>query len=173
LLRSLQRALNKDKASRRILEAGLGGLFSDIEDDDDLSTGFVYVLRSQSEHPFVAEYRQTIHKIGVTGGDVKRRIANAKNDPTYLLAGVDVLAQYKLANVDRKKLEALLHKFFGAARLDVELQDRFGSQVEPREWFLVPLSVIDETIQKIKDGSISQYRYDRKRARLVPVEPQK
>jgi hypothetical protein len=52
--------------------------------------------------------------------------------------------------------------------LDVELKDRFGSQVEPREWFLVPLSIIDEAIERIKDQSISSYRYDPVAARLIP-----
>ena len=168
-LRSLQRALYKDKASRRITEPGFGPLFSDDEEEDDLATGYIYVLRSKSEHPFVAEHRSVIHKIGVTGGDVKSRVANAKKDPTYLLADVEIVATYKLANVNRKALEALLHKFFGSARLDLELKDRFGSQVEPREWFLVPLPVIDEAIQKIKDGTIGGFRYDPETARLVPV----
>ncbi|MBY0527270.1 MAG: GIY-YIG nuclease family protein [Gemmataceae bacterium] len=170
LVRSLQRALYKDKAGRRIIAAsGFGPLFSDEEEEGDLATGYLYVLRSKSEHPFVAEHRDLIHKIGVTGGDVKSRIANAKKDPTYLLADVEITALYKLANVNRKGLEALLHKLFGSARLDLELKDRFGSQVEPREWFLVSLSVIDEAMQKLKEGTIGGFRYDRETARLTPV----
>lgn len=167
LVRSLQRALNKDKASRRITDPDLGPLFSDEEEEDDLPTGYIYALRSKSEHPFITQNRSVIHKIGVTGGDVKGRIANAKKDPTYLLADVEIVATFKLANINRKRLEALLHKFFGSARLDLELKDRFGEQVEPREWFLVPLPVIEEAITKIKSGSISQYSYDPKTARLV------
>jgi hypothetical protein len=169
LVRSLQRALYKDKASRRITEPGFGPLFSDIEEEDDLASGYVYVVRSKSEHPFVAANRSVIHKIGVTGGDVKSRLANAKKDPTYLLADAEVVATFKLANVNRKALEALLHKFFGSARLDLELKDRFGAQVEPREWFLVPLPVIDEAIQRIKDGTIGACRYDPETASLTPA----
>ena len=168
LLRSLQRALYEDKTSRRITEPGFGPLFADTEEEDDLAAGYIYVLRSKSAHPFITEHRTLIHKIGVTGDDVKRRIANAKKDPTYLLADVEIVATYKLANVNRKALEALLHKFFGSARLDMELKDRFGSQVEPREWFLVPLPVIDEAIQKIKDGTIGGFRYDPNTASLAP-----
>jgi len=167
LARSLQRALYKDEAGRRITEPGFTPLFSDDEEEGDLATGSIYVLRSKSDHPFVAEHRSVLHKIGVTGGDVKSRVANAKKDPTYLLADVEIAATYKLANVNRKALEALLHKFFGNARLDVELKDRFGSQVEPREWFLVPLPVIDEAIQKLKEGTIGGFRYDRETARLI------
>ena len=173
LLRSLQRALNKDKASRRITNPDFGPLFSgtdaedefeplfsDAEAEDDAPSGTIYVLRSKSDNPFVAENRSVIHKIGVTGGEVKERIANAKKDPTYLLADVEVVATFKLANINRKKLEALLQKFFGNARLDVELTDRFGAPVKPREWFLVPLEVIEEAIDKIREGTIDQFCYD-------------
>jgi hypothetical protein len=167
LLRSLQRALNKDKASRRITNPDFGPLFSGTEADDDLPTGYIYVLRSKSDHPMIAEHRSVIHKIGVTGGDVKSRIANAKKDPTYLLADVEIVAKFKLVNINQKGLEALLLKFFGSARLDLELKDRFGTPVKPREWFLVPLEVIEEVIEKIKEGTIDQFRYDSKTATLI------
>ncbi|MEG5161021.1 GIY-YIG nuclease family protein [Microcoleus sp. AT3-A2] len=167
LLRSLQRALNKDKASRRITTPDFGPLFSHIEAADDLPTGYIYVLRSQSDHPFIAENRFIIHKIGVTGGDVKSRIGNAKKDPTYLLADVEIVAKFKLANMNRKRLEALLQKFFASARLDLELQDRFGIPVQPREWFMVPLEAIEEAIEKIKEGTLDQFRYDRETAKLT------
>ncbi len=167
LVRSLQRALNKDKTSRRITDPDLGPLFTDEEGNDDLPAGYIYVLRSKSENSFVAENRAVIHKIGVTGGEVKPRISNAKKDPTYLLADVEVVASFKLANINRKGLETLLHKFFAAARLDVELKDRFGFQVEPKEWFLVPLPVIEEAIQKLIAGTIGNFRYDPESAKLV------
>jgi hypothetical protein len=105
----------------------------------------------------------------VTGGDVKSRIGNAKKDSTFLLAEVEVVATFKLANIDRKRLEALIHKFFGSARLDLKLNDRFGVPVESREWFLVPLPVIEEAIQKIQEGTIGSFRYDSETARLIEV----
>ena len=169
LQRSLQRALNRDKASRRITTPNFGPLFSSTEAEDDLQTGYIYVLRSKSEHAFIAENRSVIHKIGVTGGDVKSRVANAKKDPTYLLADVEIVATFKLANINRKKLEALLQKFFGSARLEVELNDRFGNPVKPKEWFLVPLEIIEAVIEKIKEGTIEQFRYDPKTASLTPL----
>ncbi|MBF2075701.1 MAG: GIY-YIG nuclease family protein [Synechococcales cyanobacterium C42_A2020_086] len=169
LLRSLQRALNKDKTSRRITkpETDFGPLFSHVEAEDDLPTGYIYVLRSQSDDPFIAENRSVIHKIGVTGGDIKKRIANAKQDPTYLLADVEIVATFKLANINRKKLETVLHNFFDHTRLDVQLQDRFGIAVKPREWFLVPLEAIEEAIEKVKEGTINQFRYDPQSASLT------
>lgn len=173
LLRSLQRALYKNAANRRILPAGdAAQLFADNFVEGDVRTGVVYILRSLSDHPFIAEHRDVIHKIGVTGGDVKPRIAGAKKDPTFLLADVELVAEYKLANINRQALEALLHKFFAAARLDVQLKDRFNSEVEPREWFLAPLAAVDEAIQRIKDGTIDRYSYDPQTACLVCSAPE-
>ena len=169
LMRSLRRALNKDERSRRILETAPGPLFAEIEEEGDLSTGYVYVLRSDSDDAFVAANRELVHKIGVTGGDVKRRVAGARKDPTYLLADVEIVATYKLANVNRRALEALLHKFFAAARLDVTLEDRFGAGVEPREWFLVPLPAVDAAMEKLRAGTLGDFHYDPEQARLVPV----
>jgi hypothetical protein len=169
LLRSLQRALYKDAANRRILPARTDAapLFSDELSEGDTHTGSVYVLRSLSDHSFIAKHRDVIHKIGVTGGEVKSRIGNAKKDPTYLLADVEIVAEFPLANVDRRAVEALLHKLFAPARLDLELKDRFGLQVEPREWFLVPVTAISEALARVIDGTIEGYRYDRMSARLT------
>ncbi|MGH9949897.1 MAG: GIY-YIG nuclease family protein, partial [Pyrinomonadaceae bacterium] len=169
LARSLMRALNRDKASRRIIEPSLGPLFAGIEEEGDLATGYIYVVRSKSEHPFIAENRSVVHKIGVTGGDVKSRLANAKNDSTYLLADVELVATFKLANINAKRLEALIHKFFAGARLVLKIKDRFGVDVESREWFLLPLTVIEEAIEKITEGSIGNFRYDSENARLIAV----
>ncbi|WP_293148720.1 MULTISPECIES: GIY-YIG nuclease family protein [unclassified Microcoleus] len=170
LVRSLQRALNKDKASRRITTPDFGPLFADIEAADDLPTGYLYVLRSKSEHPYIVENRSFIHKIGVTGGDVKRRIANAKKDPTYLLADVEIVAKFKLANINRKRLEVIIHKFFSSARLDLDLQDRFGMLVQPKEWFFVPLDAIEDAIAKIQAGTIDRFRYDRETGRIAMLD---
>ena len=160
LMRSLQRALNKDKTSRRITDPSAGPLFSGEEDDDDQATGYIYILRSLSDQPFIAENRKVIHKIGVTGGDVKKRVANAKKDPTYLLADVEIVQTFKLANINSKGVEALLHRFFVDVRLDVTLKDRFDQPVEPKEWFLVPLPVIEEAISLLLAGNITEFGYD-------------
>lgn len=167
LLRSLQRALYKDETGRRITEPTAGPLFADETDEGDLSSGKIYVLRSKSDNPIVAQNRDLIHKIGVTGGSVERRIANAKFDATFLLADVEIVATYELFNINRTKLENLIHRVFGAARLDMEIKDRFGKPVVPREWFLVPLFVIDEAVERIRDGSISRYLYRPDQAALV------
>lgn len=175
LLRSLQRALYKDEASRRVSDPEAGPLFVREErspfagerDDEDLASGTIYVLRSKSDHPLVTANRDVLHKIGVTGGDVGRRIANAKLDATFLLADVEIVATYTLYNINRTKLENLIHRIFEPARLDIEIKDRFGNPVIPREWFLVPRFVVDDAVEKIKDGTITDYVYDPKEARLV------
>jgi hypothetical protein len=102
----------------------------------------------------------------VTGGTVETRIANANKDATYLLADVEIVATYKLHNLNRTKLENIFHRVFGAAQLDLTIEDRFGNPVKPREWFLVPLHVIDEAVQRIRDGSITEVVYDPITARL-------
>ncbi len=167
LLRSLQRALYKDEAGRRITEPTAGPLFAGRTVDGDEASGTIYVLRSKSEHPTVAEHRDVLHKIGVTSGKVERRIANARLDPTFLMADVEVVATYELYNINRSKLEKLIHRVFDAARLEIEIRDRFGNPIVPREWFLVPLFVIDGAVQKIKDGEISNYVYDINSAQLI------
>jgi hypothetical protein len=167
LRRSLQRALYKDETGRRLTDPDIGPLFGDAPEPDDIESGTIYVLRSRSDHPFVAEHRELIHKIGVTGGKVETRIAGANKDATYLLADVDVVATYKLHNLNRTKLENLFHRLFGAAQLDLTIEDRFGNPVKPREWFLVPLHMIDEAVQRIRDGSITDVVYDPTTARLV------
>lgn len=160
LLRSLFRAMYKDEASRFITEPDSGPLFSSENSDDDLDSGTIYVLRSLSEHPLVKENRDIVHKIGVTGGDVRKRIAIAKYDPTFLMADVEIIATYKLANINRTKLEKVIHRFFNAAKLDIQIKDRFGKLVKAQEWFLVPVFIIDEMVKKIMDGSVSDFYYD-------------
>lgn len=167
LMRSLQRALNKDETGRRITESVAGPLFADAPEEGDSTTGTIYVLRSKSDHPMVAENRELVHKIGVTTLGVEKRIAGAQLQPTFLMAPVEVVATYELYNINQTRLENLIHRIFGNAQLNIEIADRFGRPVTPREWFLVPLFVIDEAVQKIKDGTITEFRYDPGKASLV------
>lgn len=166
LMRSLQRALNKDDAGRRITEPVAGPLFADEPSEGDEASGTIYVLRSKSDIPMVAKNRDLVHKIGVTTLSVEKRIAGAPLQPTFLMAGVEVVGRYELFNINRTKLENLIHRIFHPALLDIEIKDRFGNPVTPREWFLVPLFVIDEAVNRIKDGTIADYVYDPQEACL-------
>jgi len=166
LLRSLQAALYKDPAGRRVTTPAAGPLFDHVS-ENELSSGIVYVLRSKSDHPEIASRRDLIHKIGVTSGDVRRRIADAERDATYLLADVELVTTYHLYHINPTKLESVLHRVFERARLEITIPDRFGNPVSPREWFLVPLFVIDDAIERIKDGSIMDYIYNPAEGSLV------
>lgn len=168
LQRSFQRALHRDEAARLITNPSAGPLFADNVTEDDQQSGTIYVLRSKSDLPAVAEHRDVLHKIGVTGQrNVAARIADAKNDPTFLLADVEIIATYDLYNINRVKLENVIHRVFDPARLNIEIKDRFGKPVVPREWFLVPLFIVNEAVDRIMDGSIVHYIYDPQTVRLV------
>ena len=173
LLRSLQRALYKDETSRIISEPPAGPLFSGEAEEGDIGTGTIYVLRSKSDHPQIKKHRDVIHKIGVTGGDIQKRLGDPKTDPTFLMADVEVVATYELSNINRAKLENLIHHFFEPAKLSIEIKDRFGNPVIPREWFLVPLFVIDEVIEKIKDGTIVNCEYNIQSGKIVDLAGKK
>lgn len=163
LLRSVLRRANDDDTARTITSNIAGPLFSDTADEDS-ETGTIYVLRSKSELPEILPIRNAILKIGVTGSSVKTRISNAKNDATYLLGDVEVIDEYTLYNVSRKKLENLIHRIFADAQLQITIQDRFGKPFTPREWFLTTPDAVAEAVELIKSGEIVNYKYNREKA---------
>ena len=63
-------------------------------------------------------------------------------------------------NRNADKLESLLHRFFANACLDIDLFNEKGQRLNPREWFVVPFDVIEETIQLILNENIVNYEYD-------------
>jgi hypothetical protein len=124
-------------------------------------TGTVYVVRSKSKEPAIAEVSNILLKIGVTTQEVRRRTADARNDPTFLLAPVEVVATYDLVNLSWRKVEQLLHRFFDAARpRDLWIMDRFGRKVYPREWFYVLPEHVSRAVQAIRDGDLHELEYD-------------
>jgi hypothetical protein len=145
----------------------MGPLFDENPQDGDTQTGMIYVVKSLSDDPEIRKLDGLLHKIGFTAGKMDIRIQNAKDDPTFLMAAVHPVTTYTLYNINRAKLEHLLHNFFAAARLDIEITDRFGKKVRPREWFLLSPSVIAEAVSRLKDGTIVNYRYDAETAALV------
>lgn len=170
LLRSLATELYKDPNGRRITSTNMGPLFEDRPQEGDTQTGMIYVVKSLSDDPEIRKLDGLLHKIGFTSGKMEIRIQNAKDDPTFLMAGVHPVATYTLYNIDRVKLEHLLHTFFAEVRLNLEITDRFGKKIKPREWFLVPPGAIAEAVSRLKDGSIVNVRYDAGRAAIVPLD---
>ena len=184
LMRSLQKALVADKAGRRITEPDITSLpmFAEQENNDDGDTsGRIYVLRSKSDDPYIVANRNYVHKIGVTGGSVEKRIANAKNDPTFLMADVEIVNTYKLQTADRRKinrvkLENMIHRIFGSAQVDIKVPDRFGVPVQPKEWFFAPDFVIDEAITRIGhaigNGKMIDFTYNTETCQLQDDNPE-
>ena len=167
LLRSLLRRANDDKSARTLTSADAGPLFSDAAEVENES-GTIYVLRSLSELPEIQSIRDVILKIGVTGGSVKQRISNARNEATYLLGDVEIVDEYKLYNINRVKLERLIQRIFADARLSITIKDRFGKPVQPNEWFMLTRSAIEQAVNLIQSGDIQHYKYDAKTTEFVP-----
>ncbi|WKD57004.1 hypothetical protein CAPI_02150 [Corynebacterium capitovis DSM 44611] len=127
--------------------------------DADVETGHIYVLRSLSDHPDIRGLAD-LHKIGFSSGPVAKRIAGAEKSPTYLMAPVKVVADYRVYNLRPSALEHLLHRVFAAVRLDASVAVAAGGSVAATEWFLAPLSVIDHAVDLIMSGEIVNYLYD-------------
>jgi hypothetical protein len=159
LLRSFGAALYKDKSARAIVPKEAGPLFVN-EESPLYKSGIVYVLKSKCEDPSITKHRDYLHKIGVTTSDVKKRVANASKDTTYLLANVEVVAEFTLYNMNLQATVKLLHTFFREVQADIQIPDRFGNIVKPKEWFFLPLDVITQVIGILKDDDIRKYTYD-------------
>ncbi len=158
LLRSLSAELYKN--GRRVTESNeklLGG-FSNITDEDQ-EMGYIYILKSKSNDPQVKSIKE-LYKIGYSGTNVENRIRGAEKSPTYLMAPVSIVETYRCYNINPQKFEDLIHAFFGEVCLNLEVQDSKGKKHIPREWFVVPLDVIEQAIYFILNGEIAKYRYD-------------
>lgn len=134
--------------------------------DGDVESGHIYVLQSLSTDPLVANMTD-LHKIGFSTTSVEQRIQNAEKSPTYLMAPVKVLADYRLYNIKASWLEHLLHRVFAEVRLDLTQVDKTGRDYDPSEWFVVPLATINRAIAMIMSGEITQYVYDKAEQDLV------
>lgn len=138
---------------------------SEVEERLSGATGFVYVLRSKSEDKRVKEIPD-LHKIGYTENPVDKRTGGAKRSATFLGAKVSIAATYEMPRSMAKKTEKLLHRFFADARLDMWFE-RDGVEVaDVREWFSVPLSVINEAVDLIEAETIVDFKYDAESRRI-------
>lgn len=167
LLRSLATELYKDPNGRRISDPYAGPLFGPapttlehVPSGIERHMGNIYVVKSLSTLPQIARLEGQLFKIGFTTGTVEERLRSAAEDPTFLMAPVHPVLTYSAINLNPNKFENLVHRFFAQARLDIEITDRFGKPVRPREWFLLPLPIIEQAIPMILDGSIVQHRYN-------------
>ncbi len=168
LLRSLAAALWKDEGSRHIVDASQIEMFDESEKvgEEDIATGCIYILKSLSDDPDIQEIGD-LYKIGFSNGPVQERIKNAAQDPTYLMADVKLVTEYQTFNLNPQKLELLLHTFFAEACLNLDVYDGEGKRHVPREWFVVPLHIIEAGVQLLISGEIVNYRYDHEGQEIV------
>lgn len=144
---------NNEKVNEEFIEK-----FSNISDEDE-EAGYIYVLKSKSSDPEIAN-KNNLYKIGYSKNDVANRIKNAERDPTYLMAPVEYVAGWKCYNMNPQKFEQLIHNFFGNSCLEVDVFDEKGKRHTPREWFIASLGIIEQAIQLIITGEITNYSYD-------------
>lgn len=131
---------------------------NDITSDDRV-TGYIYVLSSLSDNPTIKNQKD-LYKIGYSTNPVEERIANAAHEPTYLMAPVKIVAIYKVVNLHSQKYEDMIHQILKPVQFHVTVVDDDGVPHEPKEWFVVPLNVVDTIIARIMDGSIVGYTYN-------------
>lgn len=165
LYRSLDKALlHKDNDGKLVSHTDYEmekELFDSVNsvNEDDLETGWIYILKSKSTNSEIASLKD-LYKIGYSTAPVKERIKNAVKEPTYLMADVEIVSSYKCYNVNAQKFENLIHRFFAEACLNIDVFDDKGRRITPREWFVVPLGIIEKVISLILSGEIVRYRYD-------------
>jgi hypothetical protein len=138
--------------------------------DADIESGHIYVLQSMSTDPLIANIKD-LHKIGFSTTSVEQRVKGASTSPTYLMAPVKIVADYRVYNLKASALENLLHRVFADVRLDLTQVDRKGRDYDPSEWFVVPRDVINQAVAMIMSGEITDYVYDRASKRLVRAQP--
>lgn len=164
-------AMYRESLSNRLYETGgqavtRAVVSTDEIGDADEQTGYIYILKSLSEHPEIRSL-DNLYKIGFSRGPVEKRIAGAEKSPTYLMAPVEVVASYKAYNLRPSALEHLLHRVFSVVRLDAAIVDAAGGSVSANEWFIAPLNEIDRAIELIISGDIVNYTYDKSLGALV------
>lgn len=169
LMRSVEKILyaqgkvvteNADNITEEFYES-----FTDITEEDQ-EAGCIYVLSSKSTDSKIKEINN-LYKIGYSTTPVENRIKNAEKEPTYLMAPVQIEAEYKTFNMNTQKFEQLLHNFFGASCLNIDIYDEKLRRHMPQEWFIVPLDVIDRAIELIITEQIFKYRYDKDLAEII------
>lgn len=151
---------NIDKVNDGFIES-----FSSVTKEDE-ETGYIYVLKSKSTDNRITSIHN-LYKIGYSKTEVTERIKNAEKEPTYLMAPVDYVAGWKCFNMNPQKFEQLIHNFFGNSCLDVDVFDEKGKRYAPREWFIAPIEVIEQAIELIISGKVTNYKYDAENLTII------
>ena len=131
---------------------------NDITSQDKV-TGHIYILSSLSENPEIKS-KNDLYKIGFCTTSIEERLKNAENETTFLMSPVKVVSAYKTFNLDPQKFENIIHNFFSERCLDLKVADKKGNYKMPKEWYIVPINVIEEIIQLIINNKHQDYKFD-------------
>jgi hypothetical protein len=169
LMRSVEKSLyangmvvteNADDVTEKFYES-----FKGIT-EEDMEAGYIYVLSSKSTDAEIQKIND-LYKIGYSTTPVAVRVKNAEKEPTYLMAPVNIEAEYKTFNMNTQKFEQLLHNFFGACCLNIDIYDKKLRRRMPQEWFVVPIDIIDKAINLIITEEIVNYKYDKSSKKII------
>jgi len=169
LFRSLAKAIQKNG---KIITQPIDDIEKDLAvnagmvKEEDVESGWIYILRSKSENPEIKSINN-LYKIGFSTVTVENRIKNASKEATYLYADVTIVAKYSCYNINTQFFESLLHRLFASVCLDVDLYNSDGKRFIPREWFVVPIDVLNEAIELFMNGGIVNYKFDSDKNKLV------
>ena len=141
--------------------------FSTITDEDK-ATGNIYVLSSLSDKPEIKSIKD-LYKIGFSTTSVEERIENAENETTFLMAPVKIVSSYKTFNLNPQKFEDLIHQVFSTRRLDIKVADKEGNLKQPKEWYIVPIRVIEQAIELIINKQIQNYKFDHLQNKIIKI----
>ncbi|MET4083133.1 hypothetical protein ABIB40_003102 [Pedobacter sp. UYP30] len=130
-----------------------------LVEEENLKSGWIYILRSKSNKNEIASINN-LFKIGFSTTKVSDRIKNASKEATYLYDEVEIVANYSCYDLNVHAFENLIHRFFASTCLNIDIYNPNGTRMVPREWFVVPLSIIDEAINLLIKGTIINYRFD-------------
>lgn len=170
LFRSLAKAIQKNG---KLITQPIDDIEKDLAinsgmvKEEDLQSGWIYILKSKSENPEIKNIKN-LYKIGFSKVPVETRIKNASREATYLYSDVEIIAKYSCYNMNTQSFESLLHRLFASVCLDIDLYDADGKRVIPREWFVVPLNVINEAVELFINGGIVNYKFDINKNELIP-----
>ncbi len=140
----------------------------DYISDKDKITGHIYILSSLSENPEI-KFIKDLYKIGFCTTTIEDRISNAENETTFLMAPVKIISSYKTFNLDPQKFEKIIHNFFSERCLDIKIADKKGNYKMPKEWYIVPLKAVEETIQLIINNQHLKYKFDHLQNKIIKL----
>ena len=169
LFRSLAKAIQKNG---KLITQPIDDIEKDLAinsggvNEEDLQSGWIYILKSKSQKPEIKNMKN-LFKIGFSTMPVETRIKNANKEATYLFDEVEIVAKYSCYNINTQSFESLLHRLFASVCLDIDLYSPEGRRFVPREWFVVPLEVLNETMDLFINGGVINYKYDAKSQKLI------